>query len=238
MNLIRTSFYLLAALFLISSCTNLTGNSESLDSSGLQYSVQILPADVGQLSDEQKSLYLEDAEKLAIRYVNNKDSTETEIPQRLIDLLYNGLAHIVNSEHPKAEEVTELEVHARMPTRPHQIVVYADTTAPWIDAWRNGTTETGNLEIDELIDQFDFSLVHYRELEISPIATANLRSNRAINVYAVGRLFLELDYIDYAGPDLITDGSDISVLFFDDYLRFTFEYGFGDCPAGCIHGHI
>lgn len=239
MKLTRISFYLIAALFITSSCTDLTGSSESPENSDFQTDIQILPADDEQLSEEQKTLYLLDAEKLAVRYVNNKDSTQTEIPQSLIDLFYNGLVHIVNSEHPKANEVAALGVHARIPVSSREILVIADTTAPWIDAWRNGTVETGSPEIDQLIEQFNFSLVQYRELEnVSPTSTTTLRSNRPINIYAVGRLFSELDYIKGAGPDLITDGSNLSVLFFEDYLRYTFEYGFGDCPAGCINRHI
>lgn len=239
MKLYRFSLLLIAAILITSSCSNLVGNSERSSAIEWQKGEDIVQANDDHLSEEQQELYLEDAEKLSVRYINEKDPTQTEIPQQLIDLLYNGLIHIENSDNPEAEEVTEVEVHARLPYHPRQIEVKVNTSAPWIDAWQNGTTNTEYDRVDELIDQFDFTLVDFLELKSSPnISFATLRSDRALNVYAVGRLFEDLDYIERAGPSEISgDGSDIGVLFFEDFLRFTFEYRFGDCPAGCIGSH-
>lgn len=233
------SYLILTVIFLITSSCNVVGNSENSGFLDWQNGENIVPADDGLLSSEDQAQYLKDAEKLAVRHINEKDPTQTEIPQDLVDLLYNGLVHIALSDDAKAVEVTEeYDVHARMPVNPREIIVHADTTAPWIDAWRNETTETGNADVDALIEQFNFTLVEYRELaNVLPTAMATLRSDRAINVFAVGQLFEQLDNIESAGPDGVTDGSDISVLFFDDHLRYTFEYGYGDCPSGCISSH-
>ncbi len=233
------SYLVLLLMFLISGSCNVVGNSENSGFLDWQNGENIVPADDELLSSEEQAQYLKDAEKLAVRHINKQDSTQTEIPQGLVDLLYNGLVHIALSDQPEAVLVTkEYNVHARMPVNPREIIVYADTTAPWIDAWRNESTETGNTQVDALISEFDFTLVEYRELaNVLPTAMATLRSDRAINVYAVGQLFEQLEDIESAGPDGVTDGSDISVLFFDDHLRYTFEYGYGDCPSGCISSH-
>lgn len=230
----------LSGMSVICACGNVTGNSDSSNATGWDENFKMSRAEDQHLSGEQRTAYTQDAEKLAVRYINEEDSTQTDIPQELIGVLYNGLIHIVNTDHPKAREAThEYYVHARTPANPREILVYADTTVSWIDSWRNGHTETGNEELDGLIEQFDFTLVEYSELaNVLPGAMATLRSNRAINVYAVGRLFEKLNHIESAGPDGITDGSDIEVLFFDNYLRFTFELGFGDCPSGCINRHL
>lgn len=200
---------------------------------------EIVFADDQLLPDEKREQYLKDAEKLAVRYINNKDSTQTEIPQGLIDLLYNGLIHIAVSDNIKAPEVTdEYEIHARTPYRPREILVFADSIAPWMDAWRNKITETGNPELDELLEQFNFSVTEFSELaHVLPTTMTTLRSDRPINGGAVGRLFEKLDFIESAGPNGVTDGSDLRVAFFEDYLKYTFEYGFGDCPSGCISRH-
>lgn len=240
MNTDRIYGYLLAALLILIgvSCDAInTGTSPgNID---WEDGEQIVPAEDSHLDEEVQATYREDAEKLAVRHINEKDPTQTEIPDALISLLYNALIHIENDEHPKAVEVTDTyEVHARIPVNPRQILVFADTTAPWIDAWRNEQTETGDAEIDGLIEEFNFELVEYNELANTlPTGMATLRSDRAINGYAVGKLFEEINHIDTAGPDGVTDGSEISVLFFDDRLYFTFDYGFGDCPAGCINRH-
>lgn len=240
--MMRCNTHLLPVLWILllaaSSCT-VVGDSGNLDPIDWQNGENIIPADDELLSSEQRNLYQKDAEKLAVRHINRLDSTEADIPQELVDLLYNGLVHIALSGHPKAEEVTETyEVHARMPVNPREIIVQADTTAEWIDAWRSGKTETGNEELDALIDRFNFTLAEYREFKhVLPTAMATLRSGEIINGYAVGRLFAGLHDIESAGYDGVTDGSDIRVNFFNDHLLYTFDYGFGDCPAGCIGNH-
>lgn len=237
LNQFTTYLILLFSFTIITSCGDITGSS---DTSASINDEGIVPADDQHLSKEQRARYLQDAEKLAVRYINDKDSTQTGIPGNLVDLLYNGLIHIVNSEHPKAKEATEeYSVHARNPGNPRGIVVFADTTAPWLDAWREGKTETGNEEIDKLIDQFNFTLADYNELSNTlPTSMATLESDHAINVFAAGHLFGELEGIEHAGPDQLTDGNDINILFFDDHLRYIYEYGFGDCPSGCISRHM
>lgn len=225
-------------LITASSCT-VIGDSGNIVPIDWQNGESITPADDTQLSSEQRELYRKDAEKLAVRYINERDSSQPEIPQELVELFYNGLVHIALSNHAKAEEVTETyEVHARMPVNPREIIVQADTTAEWISAWRNETTETGYEELDTLLEQFNFTLIEYRELKhVSSTAMVTLRSDRVINGYAVGRLFEELQDIENAGYDGVTDGSDIRVIISDDHLQYTFDYGFGDCPAGCIGNH-
>lgn len=221
------------------SCSNVTGQSESSADFTWNNRLNMAAANDQELSEEQKNHYRMDAEKLAVRYVNAKDSTHIVIPHDLIDLLYNGLVHIFNSNLPEAELVTRTyEIHAGNPASPREILVFADSTAPWLNAWRNGETQTGNADVDELIDRFNLSLVEYNELvHTLETSMATLRADNAINVYAAGRQFQELPDIKHAGPDIRTDGSDISVLFFDNHLRYSFSYGFGDCPAGCINKH-
>ncbi|NGP75002.1 hypothetical protein G3570_00035 [Balneolaceae bacterium YR4-1] len=234
---------ILSALFMVlmltaSSCT-VIGDSGGGSPIDWENGEGIVPADDESLSSEQKERYQLDAEKLAVRYINDRNSTQTEIPQELTDLFYNGLVHIVLSDLPESDEVTETyEVHAHEPAQPHEILVQVDTTASWIDAWRNETTETGYTELDDLVEQFGMTLTEYRELEQAlPVALATLRADRVINGHAVGRLFEELEDIESAGYDPITDGSDIRAILLEDRLRFTFEYSFGDCPAGCIGNH-
>ncbi|GEM_PF-1133258 len=232
---------LFGLVLLLSACsgnelsTNSVGDSGAVSWEGMT----MIEANAYSLSNDRKSKYRMDAEKLAVRYINNRDSTQTDIPEALIKLFYNGLIHIVNADHPEAQEATdpEYQVHARTPADPRAITVRVDTTAPWIDAWRDSTTQTDNEEIDELLNQFDLSLLKYYELESSSLAVAKLQSEYAINGYAVGRLFMQVDDISSAGPPVVTDGSNIEVLMFDDHLRYKFNYRFGDCPAGCINEH-
>lgn len=229
---------MITCLPLLISC-DVVQSTESTELTDWQNFEEIVPANDRLVPDEKRDRYFKDAEKLAVRYINKKDSTQAEIPQDLIDLLYHGLIHIAISDKQKAAEVTDVyEIHARMPVHPREILVFADSTAPWMDTWRNGVTETGNSDLDELLDRFNFTITEYRELaHVLPVTMTTLHSDRAINGWAVGPLFEELDDIESAGPNGVTDGTDLRVTFFEDYLQYTFEYGFGDCPAGCISRH-
>lgn len=234
-----SGYIILLIIFLISSSCDVLNSSDPFDNIDWDEFGELTPADDSKLNDEQREAYREDAEKLSVRYINEKDSTQTEIPEELIKLYYHGLVHIALSDNEKAVQATEeFEVHAREPVQPREIIVQVDTTAQWIDTWRSGTTETGNDEIDAFLEEYNFTLVDYHELaNSSPNAIATLRSDRAINGYAVGREFEDYNHIESAGPDGVTDGSDITASFLEDRLRYTFDYGFGDCPAGCINRH-
>lgn len=230
--------FLIGSLAIIS-CGSLSVNPDQSPVLDWNNAPQISEGNDQLLTHEQRNAYQKDAEILAVRYINERDSTQTEIPDKLINLLYNGLVHIATSDLSKAKEVTnDYQVHAKM-NDPREITVYVDTTASWVDAWRDGDATTGNNDVDELISQFNFSVAEYDEMESVSYSLTTLRSDRAINGFAVGRLFENLNTVKDAGPDgIIGDGNDISVLFFDNYLQFYFKYGYGDCPAGCINRHI
>lgn len=141
-----TGYMILLMILLISSSCDVVSYSDPSENIDWDDFGELVPADDELLSDEQRAAYRQDAEKLAVRYINREDSTHTEIPEELIELYYHGLAHIALSDNEKAvEAMQEYEVHAREPVHPREIIVQVDTTAPWIDAWRNETTETGML---------------------------------------------------------------------------------------------
>ena len=231
---------LIAITLTVGGCGDfLDSRSESPSAVGWEGRPSIESGNESTLSDEQQKAYQLDAERLAVRLVNKTDSTQTEIPAELVGDLYNGFVHIVNSDHPKTEEpVSQYPIHTRVPAHPRSIVVYADTSAPWIDAWRNGQTQTGNSTIDQLLNEYNFELTEYNELESSDTALAQLLSTGPINGYAVGKLFEDLNEVENAGPDVVTDGNEINILIFEDHLRYFFELRFGDCPSGCINSHF
>ncbi|HKK45355.1 MAG TPA: hypothetical protein VJ964_07530 [Balneolaceae bacterium] len=226
----------ISAATIIVSCGNMSVTPNYYSVSSWKEGPDIAKANDQLLTQQQRDSYTNDAEILAVRYINKRDSTQTEIPNNLISLFYNGLVHIATSDLPEAREATNLyNVHALAPD-PREIIVSVKTNTPWANMWENGNTLTGNNTVDELTNRFDFILSDYRKLNTSILVT--LRSNRAINGSAVGRLFEQVDEIQYAGPDgIIGDGSDITVLFFNNYLQYNFSFGFGDCPSGCTSNH-
>jgi len=234
----RIQFLFFAISITIYSCS-LSVDPNHTTVVGWRNGPSITKANDRNLSLEQRQKYHRDAEILSIRYVNQKDSTQLEIPNPFIELLYNGLIHIANSDLAKTQEVTQrFNIHVAAPN-PREIVIYIDTTETWLDNWRNGKTRTGNEKIDELINRFNFNLSDYNEMQSLPRAKATLHSDHAINVYAVGHLFERYNNIQSAvSGDTIGDGNNIHVLFFNDHLQYRFGYGYGDCLSGCIKRHI
>lgn len=238
-NTITTLLLIAIGMSTISACNGLLDSSNSQPNPiSWQEGTEIIKGSEENLSEKEQQAYRADAEKLAIRYINNADSTQTTIPDKLIGNLYNGLIHIATSPNSKAKEVSEeYEIHARIPSHSRQVIVYVDTTTAWVDAWQEGNTETGNENVDELTNTYNLELVEYTALESTPNAIVKLQADRAFNVFAVGRKFRQLEDIENAGSEGITDGNEINVLFFGSHLRYYFELGFGDCPAGCINRH-
>ncbi len=227
-------------LFMASGCSDPLGISDGNDSIDWRNGESIPPVESPELSEKEKQKYRTDAEKLAVRRVNQLDSSQTDIPEKLVDHLYNGLVRIATSEHPKAKEVIEeYPVHALIPAHPREVLVRVNRSASWIEAWREGTTETGQPHIDSLIHRFDFTLAEFREPENASGATmGTLQSDRPVNGMAVGERFEQHEDVLYAGPDGVIGPTDIIVGYFDNYLQYTFKYGWGDCPSGCIHEHV
>ena len=119
-------------LFIGVSCGDTTDNitSNSPDQA-FNEDIFITTADDSNIDEETKALYREDAEKLAIRFVNNDSPQQTQIPSSLIQSFYNGMIHIFNFDHPRARQATrEFPVHARTPSSSREIIVSADTALP------------------------------------------------------------------------------------------------------------
>lgn len=239
----KTNLLLFSLLFLgiAGGCNLLGGDDNGAPPLNWQDGEIIEAGNEDQLTESQRNLYQMDAERLSVRLTRNQDSTETEIPQALIDHLYNGLVHIATSNMPKAREATEeYDIHAQVPAHPRQIEVWSDTTASWVEVWEKGQTQTGNSDVDNLISQYGLELTAYEAMEDTVLSMAVLQSGSPLNGYAVGQLFEEIENIERAAPGIGEDPSEIDVLFYDDRLRYYFQYRFGNCSSdsGCTKAHI
>ncbi|NGP87240.1 hypothetical protein G3569_02645 [Aliifodinibius halophilus] len=220
------------------SCSNVAGGGKKLSEISLQNGKKLVEANDSDLSKQEKQRIQQIAEKLAVRYVNNRNPDQVKIPEEIISFFYNGLIHLKKSTIPEAKKVTdEYVLIAKTPANPREVLLWADKSASWLDAWRNGETKTGVSEIDQLIEEFGLTLSEYREFTTtSPGAFASMEADHAINVYAVGDAFMSLEEIKKAGPDgLLTGGRDVKAKIKDNYLVLDITVGSGDCPAGCIN---
>lgn len=227
----------LFVLLLLNSCGDILSNGGELEPIDWQNGDGIIAPDENNLSDAEKEAYTKSAEKLAVRYMETEDSTKIEIPEALIDVLYNGLVHLAQSDDPKTREVTEdYDIQARSPADPRSVDIYVENSAPWFEAWENGSEETGNEAVDTLMTNYNLSVAEITE-HSGDRSTAHIHAEEALNVYALGRLFEAIEGVLEASTEKSGDGNEIRFMFFRDHIQFLFKYGYGDCPAGCINEH-
>lgn len=217
-------------------------NSDLMDTDGefidLNGEAKILKADQASLSSEEQKQIQKISESLAVRYVNEQNPSETEIKTNIIDYFYNALIHFYISDLEEVKTVTEeYGLVVGTPTKVREFLVWVDLSQQWLGSWRNGEVQTGVPEIDELIDQFDLELERYREFQnTTENAVATMKSDRPLNVFAVGGMFGALPQIESAGPDgYLTGGRDIEAEVKENYLLLDVTVGSGDCPSGCIN---
>lgn len=238
-----TGMICIAIFALFISCESLTDTGDIQTPIEWEDGPGIIEAGDGSLPDSVKNEWEKSAQELALRVVIEEDSTMLEVPDNLVETFYNGLIHILKSDIAEAELATEeYNVQARPSFKHSEVVVYPDTAkaSDWLDAWRNGDTITGNSGIDELIEKYDLTLKSYNELQSQAVGQAVLTSARFVNPIPIANDFAGLPAISdlYTGVNsLIGDGSDITATLQQTSVHYRFEYGWGDCPAGCISHH-
>lgn len=234
----------IAVFALFTSCEGLTNSGGVQNPIEWDDSPGIVEAEDGNLPGSVKSEWEKSARELALRAVIEQDSTMLEVPGNLVQTFYNGLIHILKSGMPQAEQAAEeFRVRARPAFKHNEVLVYPDTSeaSNWLSAWRNGETFTGNSSIDELIEKYELTLKNYSELQSQAVAMAVLQSARFVNPIPIANDFARLSviYNSYTGVNmLIGDGSDIKADVRQNTVWYRFEYGWGDCPAGCISRHF
>ncbi len=107
---------------------------------------------------------------------------------------------------------------------------------PWVQAWREGHTLTGDARVDALIRKYQLRLGRFYEWSFGPAAV--LVSDPPVNIEGLAALFAALPDVRYAEPNGYGgDGNDIRASRLRDAWQMRYSLGFGDCPAGCINRH-
>lgn len=191
--------------------------------------------------DSSHNLYREDASRLALReifLIGSSDTGKVEIPEDLVNTIFNGLLHIYDSESAASDSVFRLYlIHTfRFPPM-HGLLVSVDSTKEWVKSWRDGNRLTGNRRIDGIMDKYELELDSYYKWPWSH--TAVLFSEKPVNLIALASLFRQADGVNYSEPNYYNFyRDDITAEDNGSHWEFTFSVGWGDCPAGCIKRHF
>jgi hypothetical protein len=192
------------------------------------------------LSDSLRSVYREDAARLALRRLVQSGYDGIAIPPEQIRVFYDALVLVHNvSDWPPRDSVVELyRIHTFPTPATHDLLLWINAGTAWADAWSRGERFTGNPDVDGLLRTYDLTLARYFPLTGGD-ALVVLHSAAPINVGALAPLFAEISGVRFSEPDgVIGDGNDIRASFGDEALGLDYRLGWGDCPAGCTAGHV
>lgn len=221
----------LLAVCLVAGCTELLGP----DSGGYPLLQEVSDA---QLSEPERLEYEEDAVRLAIRHLVERESparNEVRPPPALVASLYRALVHVHLSSHPARDSVVEEHaIHTFPEPATREVMVRVDPEHAWTHAWKALNATTGNPAVDALVTDYELSVRQYYEWSIGEVAL--LRADKPLNATALAARFAPIPGVVWAERNGAGgDGGDIRATRHDDGWRLDYSIGFGDCPASCIH---
>lgn len=202
------------------------------------------PTDVV-LPDTLRERYAEDAALLTYRHVHEAGgaaSRSIELPEPLVETLFNALVAVYALEHPARDSVVVIhEVHThgtRFATGApalRDLIVIVDTTEAWVGAWRaSGSDASGHEPVDELIRRWDLRVKRWGLFGDWLV----LRAARPLNMRALATRFAGIEGVRSAEPNGVGgDGADITAVPGRCVWQLTYSIGWGDCLAGCISRH-
>jgi len=218
-------------------------------------------SDDSNLSDSLKKQYLDDAARLAIIQMNQDSILKTEIfvPDSLLYKYYEALIAVYNSDIKNTEIVKT--IHEACSSEIKEFSLTIDSSASWVEDWRNGNKITGINKLDDLITTYNIKLHdnqiffdYYESLKkrLDDLkATHNTDINNIVDSYQL--VIKTEDYVNYEifptlfhGIDkirnvepcrMIGDGDRISGSINNGSIILTYRTGWGDCPAGCLNRH-
>ena len=223
--------YLLVAI-IFNSCTNSTDDIDVL-----KYSEN----DLIPLSDSMENLYYNDAAFIEFGEVI-KDTTK-RINQVILDedailSFYEDLLYIYNNSFRFSNSFFEYasSLHSHDAITLYQITVSVDTNKSWASNWKNGIKYTGLKEIDSLVDNYNLEI--HLMLESDSIYLYEVKSRAPINYLSLMHKFQMTSEFIYVEPTvLVGGGSSISFKADNTDRYYRYNYGWGDCPSGCVNYH-
>jgi hypothetical protein len=208
-------------------------------SRGLQ--VGFIPeADDSEVPPAMREAYRNDAARLVMRRMEEEGSGRSQrvsLPDRLVQSVYNALIHVYNAEHLAARDsVVQYRVHALERVFLDEVVVYVDSSTPWLEPWLAGEQWTGEPHVDRLLRQYDL-----RVEDVTPLGggtQALILVPEPVNPYALARKFETVEGMIEAYPNGgAFDGDDITWTVTEKIWEFVYTNGASDCILGCLHHH-
>ncbi|MBL1214520.1 MAG: hypothetical protein D8M61_14355 [Ignavibacteriae bacterium] len=218
-------------LLIFYSCQN------NLEVEPLKYSQD----DLVPLNDSTKELYYYDAAMIELFNVMSDSITRYEVVKldaEKINLYYNDLVYIYNNSYRLGNTFFEniQKIHSYGHRTLYSIHVAVDTNKTWAFNWLNGISQTGVSSVDSLIENYKLEPIHIFTSQNT--IWYQLLSKDPINYFALVEKFKTTTEFLHIDPNvMIGGGSVISLEKQNDRKYYTYSYGWGDCPSGCLNYH-
>ena len=189
------------------------------------------------LPDSVAQQYVEDAALLTFQVLRGVegDLAGIVLPEALREAFYNALGHVWHARGVPARDsvIVQFDIHPFHRYSVHSLLITVESDADWIQAWVDGEILTGNLEIDQITQEWALNLEEPFDPDDS-FPLARLYSEEARNMWALSAGFEGTEGVRYAYPvTYLGDGNTIEVAPRENAIELVYSRGFGDCPAGC-----
>jgi len=190
--------------------------------------------------------YTNDANRLALRAMQQGGINEVTIPTALIDRMLNALAVVYKSDSLERDTIVSIYGIHTMPTPGFEqitLTVSTDTTQyPWVKNWQDGVRITGNSTIDNLLTVYGLELGSYTEIDIDEntrVASVMLRATNAVNLEALATTLRTVQGINFVRVDTddAINGNDITATESGNLIMLDYSVAYNttadDCTTGC-----
>lgn len=219
---------LLISIFIFGLCVFFNANGQKVSSSCAA-------------SDSIRSKYLEDAYRLTLRRIENKNYSYKDsviIPHNYADTALRGLIAVFNAKSlPAVDTITKMYfVHSFKTPYLNEFSIGADSSLSWMKNFRKGITPTGNHSIDSLVGKYNLKLSKYEDMSsLLHYDRVRLTCDSNYNTKALTKNFSLIPGVKAAQVfNSVGDGDDITDTIYADHIELIYSIGWGDCPAGCI----
>lgn len=233
--LIRLSSACLFALLIVSACRK--NKDVNTPGNGIIATPFRLNCTVAKNVD---SLYVDDAAKLAVNYLDSNhhpDTASISINASLQGTILSALAAVYNSASAARDSiVSRYNIHAVCgPDELKQVLMAGDSTSPWFQKLFAGNMVTDNAQADKIFADYQFSFVRAYSFPWSK--TVVIKAGRSINLRPLFHALNRIQGVLHAEQNVTCFGGGITSIRLENWnsksLDLVYGFGWGDCPSGC-----
>ncbi|MEM1000983.1 MAG: hypothetical protein AAGN35_28270 [Bacteroidota bacterium] len=118
-----------------------------------------------------------------------------------------------------------------------ELLLHVDAREPWVQAWVNLNSMTGNPEVDALMNRYNLTVTAYYDWEAGDHVV--VASSEPLQLLPLLKKFRDIEgIVDGYENTLVGDGDDIMGLREGNDMLIRIYDSYGDCPSGCQHDDI